>query len=123
LVADDAPSLVNKDWHTVHWDVLSRSPRIQEVSVLSLNAESTTNLLSFGCERVWLKNFVRHHDELKFEEVFRLRLGKLLWLVDLRPDLIQVLVDHGLDLFELNAVVVVAQHEEKFLRGLLVEKL
>ena len=37
--------------------------------------------------------------------------------------MIQILVDHGLDLLELDAVVVVAEDKEELLVGLLLEKL
>ena len=66
---------------------------------------------------------VRHHDKFERKEILRLGLRELFGLVDFAPYLIQILVNHRLNLIEGDAVVVVAQHEEQFLGGLLVEKL
>ena len=66
---------------------------------------------------------MRHHDELKLEEVAGLRISMLLRLVDFGPDLAHVLVDHSLDGLEWHALIIISQHEEKLFGGGLVEQL
>ena len=66
---------------------------------------------------------MRHHGELEGEEVFWLGVRILLGLINLRPYLVQVLVQHRLESGKLDATIVVTEHEEQLLRHVLVEEL
>ena len=83
--------------------------------MLSLEGEALAQLCRLRSELVRLEDLVRHHHELKLEEVAGLRVCMLLRFVDLRPDLPHVLVDHSFDGLEGHALVVITQHEEKLL--------
>ena len=63
-----------------------------------------------------------HHNELESKEVLRFAVCVLLRLVDFSPNLLQVLVDHGLDCVELDAAVVVTQDEQQLLGRVLVKE-
>ena len=123
LVADDSPRSFDEEWHAVKRYVLRAFSGGQKDRIGSSNFKSGLQLTSLFGKRVWLKDLVRHHDELEREKLLGRRICELFWLVDLAPDLIQIFVDHCLDLLELDAVVVVAEDKEEFLVGLLLEKL
>lgn len=89
---------------------------VKEQRVGCLAIKPSAQLLRFLGERVRLEDLVRHHDELEREEVLRFGVGELVRLVYFAPNLVKILVDHGLDLLKLDAVVVVTKHEEELLR-------
>ena len=123
LLADDSPRSFYEEWHAVERNVLRALSLGQEDRIGGSNIKPGFQLVSLFGKRVRLKDLVRHHDELESEKLLGRRVCELLRLVDLAPNLIQIFVDHGLDLLELDAVVVVAEDEEQFLVRLLLEQL
>ena len=53
------------------------------------------------------------HAVLEVEEICRLRVGQVLWLVDLLPDVVHIVVQHLLDHVEVvSPVVEVSQYKQ-----------
>ena len=124
LLSNDIPGLLHVYGHAVDGDLVARSlSLIEKELVVARRVKASLNLLALLHEGVRLENFVRHHDEFKREEVFRGGVRILLGLVDLTPDLFEVLIDHRLDLCKWNTAGVVTQDEEELLGGVLVKQL
>jgi len=123
LVPDGGPATLNEDWHAIHGHVLLLGVG-QEQRVSRTNFKSITQLLRLFNEPLLFENFVRHHMEVELKELLRLGVFKVVRLVDLLPDALDIVLKDDLDSVAIVATIIeVTQDKQQALRCLLIEEL
>ena len=125
LVLDDRPGGVNKVAESINGHSLgsigSIGGDLWVEAILGPNREPLLEDLALVSELCLAVNFVREQHELNGEEFLSSRVLELIWLVDVRPKLVDVLVDQGFDGIRVLATGVVSDHKEQALSSRLPE--
>lgn len=111
LRADLFPGVLHKEGQPVHRDVLSII-RTWEQAIRGFHIEAGAELRALLEELLLLEDLVREHAVLEVKEVLRATVFKGIRLVNLVPDIGNILVDNRSDALEVVAPVVkVSEHE------------